>query len=202
MSVSAVRAGVSEESGDDGGLLGQCLQSSRTDVDEESEDEWLTCSVRVGSMSAFWLAKGWLGVDGKSCGGGGSLLVVMFCRCLICTGEASTGVGEQNGDCGSSVASFLSCLICTGKANTGISEENDDCGSPVVTVFSCLICTGKASTGVGEENGDCGSPVVTVFYRICTGKASTGVDKVAMMVCCYNKVLSLSYLHWQGEHWS
>ena len=202
MSVSAVRAGVSEESGDDGGLLGQCLQSSRTDVDEESEDEWLTCSVRVGSMSAFWLAKGWLGVDGKSCGGGGSLLVVMFCRCLICTGKASTGVSEQNGDCGSSVASFLSCLICTGKANTGISEENDDCGSPVVTVFSCLICTGKASTGVGEENGDCGSPVVTVFYRICTGKASTGVDKVAMMVCCYNKVLSLSYLHWQGKHWS
>ena len=76
-----------------------------------------------------------MGVNGKSCGGGGSLLVVMFCRCLICTGKASTGVGEQNSGCGSSVASFLSRLICTGKVNTRISKEDGDCGSPVVTVF-------------------------------------------------------------------
>ena len=64
MSVSAVRADVDEESGDDGGLLVtllcQRLQSSRADVDEESEDEWLTRSVRVGSMSVSgWQREGW-----------------------------------------------------------------------------------------------------------------------------------------------
>lgn len=96
------------------------------------------------------------------------------------------------------------CLFLAGKGKVGVDEEScADGGSLLVVMFCrCLICTGKANTGVGEENGDCGSSVATVFCLVLSALARRALElikKVAMIVCHYNNVLSLSYLHWQGE---